>query len=74
MNAYATRAIGFICLTVIALFMITNCGGQTKLSDEAVKAQAQTCQAVGMVQKLHMVSGKIELTCEHVKSEVTEAK
>jgi hypothetical protein len=58
----SARSVGYVCLTVLAMFALHSCGNKG-LSDEAAKAVAETCKAAGQSINIRLTSSEIKAEC-----------
>jgi hypothetical protein len=58
----SARSVGYVCLTIIVLFMVHSCGNKG-LSDEAAKAVSEACKASGQAMYIRLTSSEIKAEC-----------
>jgi hypothetical protein len=58
----SARSVGYVCLTVIALFALHSCGSKG-LSDEAAKAVSEVCKAAGQAMYIRLTTSEIKAEC-----------
>lgn len=64
MNKYFTNtSVGYICIAAV-LIAFTMAPSGKRVSDEAVKAQAEACAKIGMKPYVRLTSSELVLNCE----------